>query len=180
MLNTVVQILLGILYGLYLAFLAPASQRQKAHESLKQHTVVPTMQEKAMLSQIETSVTEPTTQPTVAPDTLEDPKLTQLAPNAIPNQENPRAVATHPTKLLPPVKLDLQQNVKASSQKKTKPTTNKRAVAKTQTTAVVPAFLTKMTVEQLRSLCLERNIKWRNAHGSRHLTKIEMLERLSA
>jgi hypothetical protein len=78
------------------------------------------------------------------------------------------------------VKLDLQQNVKASSQKKTKPTTNKRAVAKTQTPAVVPAFLNKMTVEQLRSLCLERNIKWRNAHGSRHLTKIEMLERLRA
>ena len=96
MLNTVVQILLGILYGLYLAFLAPASQRQKAHESLKQHTVVPTMQEKAMLSQIETSVTEPTTQPTLAPDTLEDSKLTELAPNAIQNQENPEASAKHP------------------------------------------------------------------------------------
>lgn len=182
MLNTIVQVLLGIIYGLYLAFLAPASQRQKAHESLKQHTVVPTMQEKAMLSQIETSVTEPTTQPTVAPDTLEDPKLTQLAPNAIQNQENPGAIATHPnpTKLLHPDQLDFQQNVKASQRKKTKPTTNKRSAAKTQTPAVVPAFLTKMNVEQLRALCKEHSITWRNAHGSKHLTKIEMLERLTA
>ncbi len=85
-----------------------------------------------------------------------------------------------PTKLLHPDQLDFQQNVKASSQKKTKPTTNKRAVAKTQTTAVVPAFLTKMTVAQLRSLCKERNIKWRNADGGKHLTKTEMLERLIA
>ena len=182
MFYTIVQVLLGIIYGLYLAFLAPASQRQKAHESIKQHAVVPTMQEKAMLSQIQTSVVEPTAQPAVAPDTLEDPKLTEFAANAISNQENPGAVATHlkPTKLLHPERLDFQQNVKANSRKKTKHTTSERSVAKTQTTAVVPAFLTKMNVEQLRSLCLERNIKWRNAHGSRHLTKIEMLERLSA
>lgn len=182
MFYTIVQVLLGIIYGLYLAFLAPASQRQKAHELIKQHAVVPTMQEKPMLYQIQTSVTEPTTQPTVAPIILKDPKLTELAPNAIPNQENPGANAEHPnpTKLLHPERLDFQQNVKASSQKKTKPTTNKRSVAKTQTTAVVPAFLTKMTVEQLRSLCIERNIKWRNADGGKHLTKIEMLERLAA
>ncbi len=182
MFYTIVQVLLGIIYGLYLAFLAPASQRQKAHESLKQHTVVPTMQEKAMLFQIETSVTEPTTQPTLAPDTLEDSKLTELAPNATETKENPAAIATHPmpTKLLHPDGLDFQQNVKASSQKKTKPITNKRAVTKTQTTAVVPACLTNMTVAQLRSLCLERNIKGRNARGSKHLTKTEMLERLSA
>lgn len=180
MLNTVAQVLLGIIYGLYLAFLAPASQRQKAHESLKQHTVVPTVQEKPMLSHIETSVAEPTAQPAVAPDTLEDPKLAEFAPSAIPNQENPGAIAEHSTRLLHPERLDLQQNVKASSQKKTKPITNKRSVAKTQTTAVVPAFFTKMNVEQLRSLCIERNIKWRNARGSKHLTKKEMLERLIA
>jgi hypothetical protein len=182
MFYTIVQVLLGIIYGLYLAFLAPASQRQKAHESLKQHTVVPTMQEKAMLSQIETSVAEPTTQRTVAPDILEDPKLAELAPAITEKQENSYLIATHPKlpKLLHPSRLDFQQNVKANSRKKTKPTTNKRAVAKTQTTAVVPACLTKMTVAQLRSLCIERNIKWRNAHGSRHLTKIEMLERLRA
>lgn len=182
MLNTIVQVLLGILYGLYLAFLAPASQRQKAHESIKQYAAVPTVQEKPMLSQIETSVAEPTTQPTVAPDRLEDPKLTQLAPNAIQNQENPEASAKHPklTKLLHPSRLDFKQNVKASQRKKTKPTTNKRSAAKTQTPAVVPAFLTKMNVEQLRALCIERNIKWRNAHGGKHLTKGEMLLRLAA
>ena len=180
MFYTIVQVLLGIIYGLYLAFLAPASQRQKAHESIKQHAVVPTMQEKAMLSQIQTSVVEPTAQPAVAPDTLEDPKLAEFAPSAIQNQENPGAIAEHSTRLLHPERLDLQQNVKASQRKKTKPTTNKRSAAKTQPPAVVPAFLTKMNVEQLRALCIERNIKWRNAHGSRHLTKIEMLERLSA
>ena len=181
MFNTIVQVLLGLIYGLYLAFLAPASQRQKAMESLKQHTVVPTVQEKAMLSQIEISAAEPAEQPTVAPDTLKDPKLTQLAPNAIQNQENPGASATHPNlaELLHPDQLDFQQNVKASQRKKTKPTTNKRSAAKTQTPAVVPAFLNKMNVEQLRSLCIERNIKWRNAHGSRHLTKTEMLLRLA-
>ena len=182
MFNTIVQVLLGLIYGLYLAFLAPASQRQKAMESLKQHTVVPTVQEKAMLSQIEISAAEPAEQPTVAPDTLKDPKLTQLAPNAIQNQENPGASATHPNlaELLHPDQLDFQQNVKASQRKKTKPTTNKRSAAKTQTPAVVPAFLTKMNVEQLRALCIERNIKWRNARGSKHLTKKEMLERLIA
>ena len=182
MFYTIIQIALGILYGLYLAFLAPTSQRQKAHESIKQHTVVTTVQEKPMLSQIKTSVAEPTEQLAVAPDTLEDPKLAEFAPSATETKENPAASATHPkpTKLLHPERLDFQQNVKANSRKKTKHTTSERSVAKTQTTAVVPAFLTKMTVAQLRSLCLERNIKWRNAHGSKHLTKIEMLERLSA
>ena len=63
MFNTIVQVLLGLIYGLYLAFLAPASQRQKAMESLKQHTVVPTVQEKAMLSQIEISAAEPAEEP---------------------------------------------------------------------------------------------------------------------
>jgi hypothetical protein len=182
MLNTVVQILLGILYGLYLAFLAPASQRQKAHESIKQYAAVPTVQEKPMLSQIETSVAEPTAQPAVAPDTLEDPWLAEFAPSATETKENPAASATHPnpTKLLYPDQLDFQQNVKANQRKKTKPTTDKRAVARTQAPVVVTACLTKMTVEQLRSLCIERNIHWRNAHGSRHLTKTEMLERLTA
>ncbi len=182
MFYTIVQVLLGIIYGLYLAFLAPASQRQKAHESLKQHTVVPTMQEKAMLFQIETSVTEPTTQPTLAPDTLEDSKLTELAPNATETKENPAAIATHPmpTKLLHPDGLDFQQNVKASQRKKTKPIQNKQPVAVAQAGQAVPVEISKMTVAQLRSLCIERNIKWRNADGGKHLTKKEMLLRLAA
>lgn len=180
MLNTIIQIALGILYGLYLAFLAPTSQRQKAHYWLKQHAVVPMLQQEPKQQKTPAAVVELTTQPALISDLVEDPWLTELAANTISNQENPRATTTHPTKLLPPVKLDLQQNVKASSQKKAKPITNKRAVTKTQTTAVVPACLTKMTVAQLRSLCIERNIKWRNARGGKHLTKIEMLERLSA
>ncbi len=120
-----------------------------------------------MQSQIETSVTEPTTQPTLAPDTLEDSKLTELAPNAIQNQENPGAIATHPilTKLLPPGIVDFQQNAK--TRKKTNRTKNKQSVAVAQAGQAVPVGIYQMTVAQLRSLCIERNIKWRNAHGSR-------------
>ena len=179
MFNTIVQVLLGIIYGLYLAFLAPASQRQKAHELLKQYAVVPTVQEKPMLSQIETSVVEPTAQPAVAPDTLEDPKLTELAPNAIQNQENPGAIATHPilTKLLPPGIVDFQQNAK--TRKKTNRTKNKQPVAVAQAKQAVPVGISQMTVAPLRSLYKERNIKWRNADGGKHLTKKEMLLRLA-
>jgi hypothetical protein len=36
-----------------------------------------------------------------------------------------------------------------------------------------------MTCEQLRSLCTERGIKWRNAHGrNKHLRKAEMVKLL--
>ena len=179
MFNTIVQILLGIIYGLYLAILAPTSQRQKAHEWLAQQTKIPTVYREPK-QQKTPAVVELTTQPALVPDLVEDPKLAELSFGVTKRQENPRAVATHPilTKLLHPEALDFQQNAK--TRKKTNRTKNQQPVAVAQAGQAVPVEISKMTVAQLRSLCLERNIKWRNAHGSRHLTKTEMLERLIA
>ena len=180
MFNTIVQILLGIIYGLYLAILAPTSQRQKAHEWLAQQTKIPTVYREPKQQKTPAAVVKLTTQPALVPDLVEDPKLAELSFGVTKRQENPRAVATHPilTKLLHPEALDFQQNAK--TRKKTNRTKNQQPVAVAQAGQAVPVEISKMTVAQLRSLCLERNIKWRNAHGSRHLTKTEMLERLIA
>ena len=80
MLHTIAQIALGILYGIYLAFLAPTLQRQKAHESLKQRAVVPPLQKEPMLSPTFVLVAEPTTQSAVEPDSVENPWLAEPTP----------------------------------------------------------------------------------------------------
>lgn len=184
MLNTIVQIALGILYGIYLAFLAPTTQRQKAHEWLTQQNVVPTVQEEPTQSQVEALVTEATTQPVVELDMVEDPWSIEPAPIITESQENTAAIALGTsclqTTFITSGHFNVEQTFQDKSPKKTKPTQNKRFVAKTQANEVGRAALAKMTVAQLRSLCKEHSITWRNAHGSKHLTKIEMLERLTA
>jgi hypothetical protein len=77
-------------------------------------------------------------------------------------------------------RLEIPIVVKSSSPIKTKPPRqNQQFVAKTQANEVGRAAIAKMNVAK-RSLCKEHNIKWRNARGSKHLTKTEMFERLSA
>lgn len=184
MLNTIAQIGLGICYGIYLAFLAPTSQRQKAHELLKQRAVVPARQKQPMLSLTFVLVAEPTTQSALEPDSVENPWLAEPTPITTEIQESPAAIAIVPKTpqllLLPSAQLNLKQTSNASSRRKTKATQGQQFVAQAQAKKAVPAGIRKMTVEQLRSLCNDRNIKWQNAHGSKHLTKTEMLERLTA
>lgn len=44
-----------------------------------------------------------------------------------------------------------------------------------------PSALIEMTAMRLRKLCTERGVQWRNARGKgRHLTKQEMIDRLTA
>ncbi len=183
MLNTVAQILLGIIYGFYLALLAPTSQRQKAQEMLKQQATTHTPQQ-LIQPQTTSLVAKPTVQAVSEQEIVEDPKLAFLAPAATEKQENPAAIALGTsclqTTFIKSAHLNVEQTVQDRSQRKTKPTQNKRFVAKTQANEVGRAALAKMNVAQLRSLCKERNIKWRNARGGKHLTKIEMLERLWA
>lgn len=184
MFNTVAQILLGIIYGLYLTFLAPATQRQKARNWLKQQATSPTPLQAPTQSPIKASVAESTEQSLIGLEVLEESKLAELAASVTESQESSAAIALGTsclqTIVITSADLNVGQTVQAKSPRKTKPTQNKQFVAKTQANEVGRAALAKMTVEQLRSLCIERNIKWRNARGGKHLTKGEMLERLAA
>lgn len=92
MLNIIAQILLGIIYGLYLAFLAPTFQRQKAHDWLKQQATTPTMQTKQMQPQIFSPVIESTPK-LVSNACVEDIWLAQSTHAAIKNQKNQTAIA---------------------------------------------------------------------------------------
>lgn len=77
-------------------------------------------------------------------------------------------------------RLEIPIVVKSRTPIKTKPPRqSQQFVAKTQANEVGRAAIAKMNVAK-RSLCKEHNIKWRNACVSMHLTKTEMLERLSA
>lgn len=170
MFYTITQILLGIIYGLYLAFLAPTSQRQKAHDWLKQQVITPEIQPE-LIQCLDKSIIQP------AADTeiVEDSSPSQSTPAVTKNQENLTAIAIkkqlHTTTI---TQLDPDQSAKTHT---TKP---KQSVAQVQHKEVVPTELAFRTVAQLRSLCKKRNIKWRNASDGKHLTKKEMLERLCA
>lgn len=64
-------------------------------------------------------------------------------------------------------------------------TKSKRKKAKASATntefTTVPTHLDQMTALELRKLCTQKNIQWRNVHGKgKHLAKIEMLEKLTA
>lgn len=83
MLNIITQILLGIIYGLYLAFLPPTSQRQKAHDWLKQQATTHTMQVKQMQSQIFSPVIESIPKFVSNASVLEDIWLAQTTHAAI-------------------------------------------------------------------------------------------------
>lgn len=184
MFNTIAQIALGIVYGFYLATFAPTSQRQKAYKLLTQQAVVPMLQQEPKQRQTKTSLAEPTTKPAVIPDIVEDPWSAEPTPAVKERQETTAAIATVPPVptllLLPPAQLDHKQTVKASSRRKTKSPKTKRIKNADRANGTINSALTEKTVEQLRSLCKDRNIKWRYAHGSKHLTKTEMLERLTA
>lgn len=170
MLNIIAQILFGIIYGLYLAFLAPNSQRQKAHDWLKQQATTCTIQPKPMQPLVESII-----QPAADTKIVEGPRSARSRSAVTDNQENPTAITIKKQLRTAMIAgLDPKQTAKTDT---TKP---KQSVAQVQVSEGVPTGLAKVTVTQLRSLCKERNIKWRNAHGSKHLTKAEMLEQLIA
>lgn len=165
MLNIITQIVLGIIYGLYLAFLAPTSQRQKAHDWLKQQAITPTIQSKPKQPLVKSII-----QPTTGAKIVENPWSAQTTPAATENQENITAITIKKELRTATIaQLDPKQSAKAHT---TKP--KQSIAANRQVSEAIPAATTQMTVAQLRSLCKERKIKWRNAHGSRHLTKAEM------
>lgn len=165
MLNIITQILLGIIYGLYLAFLAPTSQRQKAHDWLKQQATTPTIQSKPKQPLVESVI-----QPAAGTKIVENLWSVQTTSAVTENQENPTAIAIKKQPSTATIaQLDPKQSAKAHT---TKP--KQFVAAKVQIPEVVTTGLAKMTVAQLRSLCKERKIKWRNAYGNRHLTKADM------
>ena len=43
-----------------------------------------------------------------------------------------------------------------------------------------PVLMTELNTEQMRKQCAANGIKWRNAHGAKHLTKAEMITVLTA
>lgn len=64
-------------------------------------------------------------------------------------------------------------------------TKSKRKKAKASATntefTTMPTHLAQMKALDLRKLCTQKNIQWRNVHGKgKHLAKIEMLEKLTA
>lgn len=164
MFYTITQVLFGIIYGLYLALLAPTSQRQKAHDWLKQQATTPRIQPKARQPLVESVI-----QPAAGTKIVENLWSVQTTSAVTENQENPTAIAIKKQlRTATVIGLDPKQSAKTYT---TKP---KQSVAQVQVSEVVPTGLGKMTVAQLRSLCKERKIKWRNAYGNRHLTKAEM------
>lgn len=190
MLNTITQIFLGIVYGIYLAFFAPASQRQKAYDLLKQ-TKVPTFQEEPMYSQVEVAVVKLTgQQDTTISKVLEDPWLANPTPILAKSQENPAAIfftSTAPALLLPPARLSPKQPsvIRSATKQKANKTKQVQLAAKESTSAkrtpTMEHHFNKLTAEELRKECSNKGIHWRNARGSgKHMVKAQMLERLLA
>lgn len=189
MFNTIGQIILGIIYGVYLAFFAPVAQRQKAHDWLRQQTTAPTFQKEPMQPKLEISGAKPKPQPQPQTTKLltEDLWLAGLAPvvtvsSAIqePRAAIAKASLTPQLFLLPPAQSILEQLAVAVPTSKIKITKPKQAIAKDRSPNTIPAALAQTTVVQLRKLCSERNIKWRNARGSKHLNKAEMIHALTS
>ena len=50
----------------------------------------------------------------------------------------------------------------------------------TESSTEAPADLASLKTPQLRKLCSQRGITWRNAHGKKHLRNAEMIEMLQA
>jgi hypothetical protein len=178
MLHNIAQIILGFCYGLYLVFLAPASQRQQAREWLWQQTSTSTLPKQPMQPQLAETVEEPKLQLHIKPD-LEDFWLAEPRSIATDNQESHVAIAPTPLLLLPPARLISEQSATVALAN-SKATKTKRAKALANTPGNVPAAFGHMSATQLRKLCSDRNIKWRNVRGSKHLSKAEMIIALAA
>lgn len=151
-LNNIGQIALGILYGIYLAYFAPASQRQKAKEWYRQKQLT-------AKAQLKTTEIRVIAQPVIvepSPVEVEDPWLLEVvAPIKV--KQPCHATATMPLLLSP-----------------TTPCPKKDKSPDT-----IPEAIAQMTVVQLRKLCSDRDIKWRNARGgNKHLTKAQMIKAL--
>ena len=50
----------------------------------------------------------------------------------------------------------------------------------TESSTEAPADLASLTSAELRRRCQSAGVKWRNAHGTRHLSKAEMVQALAA
>lgn len=178
MLHNIAQIILGFCYGLYLAFLAPASQRQQAREWLLQQTTTSTPPKQLMQPELAETVEEP--KPLhIEPELVADFWLVEPRSIATANQESHVAIAPAPLLLLPPARLISEQSatVALASSKATK---TKQAKALANAPGNVPAAFGHMSATQLRKLCSDQNIKWRNVRGSKHLSKAEMTIALAA
>lgn len=94
----------------------------------------------------------------------------QSTPAATKNKKNPIAIAIKKQQTTATITaIHPKQSVKVHTS-----SPKQSVAANRQVSEVVPTGLAKMTVAQMRLLCCQRNIKWRNAHGSKHLTKAEM------
>lgn len=179
MLHNIAQIILGFCYGLYLVFLAPASQRQQAREWLLQQTSTSMPPKQPMQPQLAETVEEAKLQLHIEPDLVEDFWLAEPRLTATANQKSHVAIAPTPLLLLPPARLIADQSATAALAN-SKATKTKQAKALANTPGKFPAAFGQLTATQLRKLCSDRNIKWRNVRGSKHLSKAEMIIALAA
>lgn len=174
MLYNIAQIVLGITYGLYLAFLAPASQRQAAHKRFYHQKKAVTPPVKSV--QLPLEIADESTLQWQADVVEEDPWLAQTT----------SVVTTSYAKSAQVSQLFLPLESKNLTQPVTNLPASIRAIRTKQAKAAdkkpdsTGPALTQMSAKQLRSLCSKHQIKWRNARGSKHLTKKEMIVALSA
>lgn len=110
---------------------------------------------------------------------VEDPWL--IAVVSCTNNCCQSAIAAEPPLPLAPDK-DSDQPVAVMPVKTTKPKRKKAKASATNTEfTTLPTHLAQMKALELRKLCTQKNIQWRNVHGKgKHLAKIEMLEKLTA
>ncbi|MGL4618933.1 hypothetical protein [Chroococcidiopsis sp.] len=106
---------------------------------------------------------------------LEDPWLTTLTPSV--TEKTAIAIAPLALRLLllPPAIVALQPMMDI------RPSKAKPKKKRTQAQTTAPAALALLSAVQLRQHCSARGVQWRNARGKgRHLTKQEMIDRLTA
>lgn len=157
--NYIAQIAVGVVYGIYLAYFAPASQRQKAKQWYQQR----------LIAQANLKTTEVKAMPTALRSRgFQQPKIVE--PNYHEVEDPWLLEPVLPVKVKQPLHTTVIPLLLAPAK-----TTKK----KDKTPNTVPEAIAQMTALQLRKLCSDRDIKWRNVRGcNKHLTKTQMINAL--
>lgn len=158
--NYIGQIALGVIYGIYLAYFAPASQRQKAKQWYQQR----------LIAKANSKTTESRAMPTsVCKAAFSQPKIVE--PNYHEVEDPWLSKPVLPVKVKQPLPATVTKPLLLAPAKTTK--------KKDKTPNTVPEAIAQMTALQLRKLCSDRDIKWRNVRGrNKHLTKNQMISAL--